>query len=200
MSTFRRMRDALRANLNELLERAADREGGLRGVTREIEDALRAARAELAGAGAHIAEIERDWARARDAAAAAERAAMDALRLKNEHVAREHLQRKLQREAEARDLGALVAREKTYLAELRDTVTALERRLEVVRAHAAAQQAATRTEAADEQWKGYAGRVDWLEAEAEALRELWRDLRRDEPPAPPVRDELRDLKDRLDKK
>jgi phage shock protein A len=194
MSTFERLREALRANLNDLLDRAAGRDD-----VAIAEDALQEARHQLGEAAASLQAIEREAAAARVSAERAEAAALAALRAGDEGLARRHIASRLASEAQARKLESLAARERAYLDDLRQSLAALDRELAALRARAADLEDGWR--AADEAARAWSDRIDRLEAESEALRDLWRDLRDAPPREPPrVEDALRKLKDELNKK
>ena len=196
MTTFDRLRRALRANLNDLMDRAAGRGDPLGHTIGLLEEAAAAAKAQLGEAAANLAELERDRSATRSQAQAAEQAAISALRAGDEAKAREHLARKLRSDAEARDLEAVLVRERGYLAELRGAVAAIDAKLAAARARAAGVRS-TETDSAADEW---AERIERLEAEADALGEIDRDRRRRKASAPPVDDQLRHLKEKLDPK
>jgi phage shock protein A len=159
MGSFDRLREALRANLNDLLDKAGDRDGSaFRRLTEELEETVKVLHGELREARARLTEVERDLHRAQAAASADEQRAMAALREGDEAQARAHLASKLRHEAEAKDLDATLASERAALSELQEGVAVLEEKLGTAR-----------------------GRLSSGEA-------------------PAVEDELRHLKDKLDKK
>jgi phage shock protein A len=196
MTPFDRLRRALRANLNDLMDRAMGRGDPLGHTIGLLEEAAMAARAQVREAAQHLDELERDWRRVRSEAEAAEGAAIAALRAGDEARAREHLARKLEHDAEARELDAVLVRERSYLNELRAAVAALDAKLAAARARAAGRQVAEADPVADE----WAERIERLEAEADALGELDRNRRGRKASPPPVEDQLRHLKEKLDPK
>jgi phage shock protein A len=197
MGTFDRLKGALRANLNDLMDRAGETPGSVRRALVELEEAVRESRTQVREAAHHLAEIEREAERARAASAEAEKAAMSALRAGDEALARRHLEHKLKRDAEARELAPILDRERAWLEELRAGVAALEAKLEAARAKVAAAQASEADQAAGT----WSERIERLEAEAQVLKDLWRERVARGPSEPPkVDDELRHLKDELDKK
>jgi phage shock protein A len=194
MSTFERLREALRANLNDLLDRAARRDD-----VPVAEDAWQEARLQVREAAASLQAVEREAAAARVAAERAEADALAALRAGDEGLARRHVASRLASEAQARELESLAARERAYLDDLRQSLAVLDRELAAFRSRASNLEDGWR--AADDAARAWSDRIDRLEAEAEALRDLWRDLRDAPPREPPrVEDALRKLKDELDKK
>lgn len=200
MTTFERFTTALRASLNDLMERTARGED-VRATLRQFDEVARSTRGQLSEARAHLRELEDDGRRAHAEALEAETQAIAALRAGDEAEARVRLYQKLESEKEARGLAAQVEDERTQLVDLEETLAALEDKLGPARVWAARQAVGgatakgARLEDVGRKAERAGERVD-AEAEVEAWRELSRDLGHSD--ANPPTDELRDLKKKLD--
>jgi len=226
MSTYDRFTKALRANMNDLMERVA-RGDDVRATVARFEEVARTTRGELTSARQHLAELELDVQRSAADAHERELRAMEALRAGDEPAARARLSEKMDAEREGREIAAVVSEERTRIRELEGTIRELEDKIgpaldwaqrskvEKLRADAEKLRAAAEEKAEKERRKrekGKGGAKDAApevvrdELEEEALRELSRELGDDigmphaqEPPSrrPTPRDELASLKDQL---
>ncbi len=132
--TFARMADILRANINELLDRAEDPQKMIHQMVREMEDAVNKATASVGTAVANQKRLERQHNEkmnlVRDWQARAERAVEAA----DDSLARRALERKTACARAAAELEPILEESRQSAAQLRDQLRELKTKLEEARA------------------------------------------------------------------
>jgi phage shock protein A len=137
MAIFARLADVLKANINEMLDKAQDPEKMLKMIVIDMEQQLAAATQSLGAAMASERQMRRRMEEAQQNAVAWEQRAKEALQAGNEALARQAVESKLKAEADARE------REKEHAAFFAETETMreqlgeLKRKIEDTRAHEA---------------------------------------------------------------
>lgn len=126
MTAFERWRLAARAQLNALLDRAADtgpaRAALLADARKVVAEALAASRRNVAGLVAEVARLREDERRA-------ENAAMAALKLQDEAAARDRLAEKLRLERERADAQTALDAARAEVTALEEDLAAFEARV-----------------------------------------------------------------------
>ena len=123
MGIFGRLSDIIKANINDLLDKAEDPEKMIKQMILEMQEALREGTSGVAEAMANQKSLERQLAGFKQESASWEQKAMAALKANNEDLARKAL-------AEKADSDKQVAQYERLVATATDTTTKLRAQLE----------------------------------------------------------------------
>ena len=132
--TFARMTDILKANINELLDRAEDPQKMIRQMVREMEEAVNKATASVGTAVANQKRLERQHGEKLTLAQDWQRRAERAVEAGDDDLARRALERKTAFAGAAADLKPVLEESRQSAAQLRDQLRELKTRLEEARA------------------------------------------------------------------
>jgi phage shock protein A len=126
MGIFGRLSDIIKANINDLLDKAEDPEKMIKQMILEMQEALREGTSGVAEAMANQKSLERQLAGFKQESASWEQKAMAALKVNNEDLARKAL-------AEKADSDKQVAQYERLVATATDTTTKLRAQLEALK-------------------------------------------------------------------
>jgi len=135
MAIFKRLADVLKANINDMIDKAQDPEKMLKMIVIDLEEHLQAATQGLGAAMASERQMRRRMDDAKESVREWEERAKSALQAGDEAAARRAVQSKLKAEADA------AKREKEYAAfsaqteEMRTQLGELKQKIEATRAH-----------------------------------------------------------------
>ena len=132
--TFSRMTDILKANINELLDRAEDPQKMIRQMVREMEDAVNKATASVGTAVANQKRLERQFTERMNLVQDWQGKAERAVEAGNDELGRRALERKSAFARAAADLEPVLEESRQSAAQLRDQLRELKTRLEEARA------------------------------------------------------------------
>ncbi len=131
--TFSRMADIVRANINDLLDRAEDPENMIRQIILEMEEAVNKATASVATAGAGEKRLERHRLEKTDLVEVWRGKAELAVRSGEDDLARRALERKGTAERAAADLSAALEESRKTSEQLKRRLAQLKARLDETR-------------------------------------------------------------------
>lgn len=134
MGILDRLGRTLKANLNNIIDKAEDPAKMLSQTIDDMQEELKKARQEVVSALASVKHLEKKQRDQLDEAGAWERRAMLALEQGDEELAKEALKRKKKNESEALDTDKHKEAQSSYVTELRATIEQLERKLEELKA------------------------------------------------------------------
>ena len=130
MGLFKRISDIISANLNALLDAAEDPEKTSAQIVREISEAVRLVKRDVARAIAAESLLEGDVEQCRRLAVQWEEKALWAIERDNDALARRAVEKKVENARRAEELTADLPRARKTSADLRTSLAALERKLD----------------------------------------------------------------------
>jgi phage shock protein A len=137
MAIFSRLVDLLKANINDMIDKAEDPEKMLKLIVIEMEEHLAAATQGLGAAMASERQMRRRMEEAQENARAWEQRAKDALKAGDEALAKQAVENKLKADASAREREQEHAPYYAETEEMRVQLAGLKKKIDDTRAHQA---------------------------------------------------------------
>ncbi len=187
MSIFKRIADVIKANVNDLLDKAEDPEKMIKQMVIEMEEAVNKATLALGNAIANERSLERKIQAAQRKAQEWEQKAIQALNAGREDLARAALEKKKLYERQVLDLQSAYEQARQTTMKLREQVNRLKAKLEEARTRQSTLIARSQAAKAQKQiaqafsgvgsdafskFEKFEQKIEKLEAEAEAFEEL----------------------------
>ncbi len=187
MGIFSRITDIFKANVNDVLDKAEDPEKMLKQMVIEMEESVNKTTLSVASAIANEKSLERKLQKARNEMADWEQKAIQALNVGREDLARSALEKKAIFQRNVKDLEPIYLQAKESSQKMRVQLDALKAKLDEARTRqstliARSQAAKTQKQLAQafsgvgsdafSKFEKYEGKVEKLEAEAEAFEQL----------------------------
>lgn len=187
MSIFSRIADVIKANINDLLDKAENPEKMIKQMVIEMEEAVNKATLALGNAIANERSLERKIAAAQKAAQEWEQKAIQAINAGRDDLAKAALEKKKLYEKQALDLQPAYEQARQTTMKLREQLNRLKAKLEEARTRQSTLIARSQAAKAQKQiaqafsgvgsdafskFEKYESKIERLEAEAQAFEEL----------------------------